>query len=130
MLPTTEENVDIAESKAQEHTDAANIAEVCPICGEPLQRCESKSKVNNEQKYYWRCSKHYYEDYKSKPVLEKCPDCQKGYILRKSGPYGVYYTCSEHGCGAKYGFDDKTGKFYQKKTNVNSKNFGKKHFQH
>lgn len=89
---------------------AKKLAAKCPICGETLQRCETKSKG----RYYWKCEGyHYYEDYEGKPVLEKCHVCPKGYILRKNTNY---YICSGHGCDAKYVFDEKTGKFYPKQS--------------
>ena len=38
---------------------------------------------------------------KNKPKIVKCPDCEKGYMIKKHGKYGDFYGCSEYASGCK-----------------------------
>ena len=36
-----------------------------------------------------------------KPKIVKCPNCKKGFMLKKRGKYGNFYGCSEYANGCK-----------------------------
>ena len=77
------------------------LTEKCPCCGKTLRQIKGKFGT------FWSCEDREscnasFADHKDKPVIVKCPACNKGYLRRaeskkKKGSY--YWYCSER-CGA------------------------------
>ena len=68
----------------------------CPKCKGTMT--QYKSKFSNEM--YWRCNDKncgiILSDHKNEPVAVLCPSCQKGYLIKKSGKKGNFWSCSNY----------------------------------
>ena len=79
----------------------------CPKCGTGyLLYRKFKNKFNNdEMEELFICNnpecKQGFPVVKNKPKIVKCPDCEKGYMIKKHGKYGDFYGCSEYAAGCK-----------------------------
>ena len=87
---------------------ASGLTATCPKCGKKLRQ------INGKYGLFWGCEDREcnasFDDHKNKPVIQKCPNCGKGYLRRfqskkKKGEY--YWACSER-CDKPF-FDDKNG---------------------
>ena len=79
----------------------------CPKCGTGylLYRKFKNKFNNNEMEELFICNnpecKQGFPVVKNKPKIVKCPDCEKGYMIKKHGKYGDFYGCSEYAAGCK-----------------------------
>ena len=68
----------------------------CPKCGQNL--VQKKSKFDDS--FYWQCEnkncKLTLTDFGNKPFVKKCPDCGDGYIVRKNGKRGSFWSCNNY----------------------------------
>ena len=76
-----------------------------PKCGKKLRQIKGKFGL------FWGCEDKacgaVFSDYKDKPVVVKCPSCDKGYLLRtesKKHPGKFFWYCSDH-CGGESVWD-------------------------
>lgn len=72
----------------------------CPICKEgQLLRRKPKDK---EGKIFWGCNrwkegcKAYFDDYHKAPAIYKCPKCSTGYLRKRTGAYGTFFSCDQY----------------------------------
>ena len=77
----------------------SGLTATCPKCGKKLRQIKGKFGV------FWGCEDREcnasFNDYKNKPVIEKCPKCGKGYLKRyesKKKPGNFFWACTER-CG-------------------------------
>lgn len=81
----------------------------CPLCKEgKLFKRKSKDK-NGKERVFWGCSrwkegcKAIFDDHKDAPAIYKCPKCGPGYLRKRSGTYGTFYSCNNYpDCTASY----------------------------
>jgi DNA topoisomerase-3 len=75
----------------------------CPQCGSPMVLRHGKYGDFYGCTAYPKC--RYTEQAQAALTEEdkkyKCPRCQEGYFISRSGPYGTYWVCSEHSCNTK-----------------------------
>ena len=68
----------------------------CPKCGQNL--VQKKSKFDDS--FYWQCEnkncKLTLTDFGNKPFVKKCPNCGVGYIVRKNGKHGSFWSCNNY----------------------------------
>lgn len=81
----------------------------CPLCKEgKLLKRKSKDK-NGKERVFWGCSrwkegcKAIFDDHRNAPAIYKCPKCAPGYLRKRSGTYGTFYSCNNYpDCTASY----------------------------
>lgn len=66
----------------------------CPRCTMTMYRYQDKK---NAKQYFWMCSckscKLVLTDLKSKPFVAKCPSCNIGFLVKRSGSKGYFWGC-------------------------------------
>ena len=66
----------------------------CPRCSMTMYRYKDKK---NAKRHFWMCScrscKLVLTDIKSKPFVSKCPACNIGFLVRRSGSKGDFWGC-------------------------------------
>ncbi|MBR3721828.1 MAG: DNA topoisomerase III [Selenomonadaceae bacterium] len=71
----------------------------CPRCKSVMQRFPSK---NNPKQFYWHCTNkecnlYLTDDAKNKqPIVVRCPECKKGYLVLRDGKKGPFWSCSDY----------------------------------
>lgn len=77
-------------------TTAARKTAQCPKCKGTMT--QYKSKFNDEM--YWHCNNTdcnlILSNHKDKPVTVLCPNCQKGYFVKRSGKKGNFWSCNNY----------------------------------
>ena len=87
----------------------SGLTATCPKCGKQLRQ------INGKFGLFWGCEDRncnaIFDDHDNKPVIQKCPDCGKGYLRRhpsKKKKGSFYWSCSER-CGSGKFYNDKGG---------------------
>lgn len=66
---------------------------VCPKCGKKMYQRKGPYSV------FWSCEDRecglLLSDNKNKPVIVKCPKCQVGYLTKKNGVKGLFWSCNQ-----------------------------------
>lgn len=69
----------------------------CPVCGKNMRQ------VKTQKGLFWVCedSKNgckapWFVDVKGKPQIIKCSNCKKGFLIRRSGSKGDFFSCSNY----------------------------------
>lgn len=78
----------------------------CPKCHTGylfFKRFKNKDTGAFDEKYICNndSCKISFPSIKGKPKIVKCPNCKKGFMLKKRGKYGDFYGCSEYANGCK-----------------------------
>ncbi len=82
----------------------------CPYCNSSLRliTLKDKSKVwiclNKDN-----CKKGFFSNLNNKPVLISCPNCKTGYLKKRKGSKGYFWSCDNYPT-CKTTFSDKNGK--------------------
>lgn len=74
---------------------SSGLTATCPKCGKQLRQIKGKFGL------FWGCEdrdvcKAMFSDHKDKPVIVKCPTCNKGYLRQKKGKKGVFWSCERY----------------------------------
>ena len=78
----------------------------CPKCHTGylfFKRFKNKDTGTFDEKYICNntACKISFPSINGKPKIVKCPNCKKGFMLKKRGKYGDFYGCSEYANGCK-----------------------------
>lgn len=70
----------------------------CPQCKSVMRRYASK---DNPKEFYWHCTNkdcnlYLTDDKKGKPVVIRCPECKKGYLRKRQGKKGTFWSCTSY----------------------------------
>lgn len=82
----------------------------CPYCNSSLRliTLKDKSKIwiclNKDN-----CKKGFFSNLNNKPVLISCPNCKTGYLKKRKGSKGYFWSCDNYPT-CKTTFSDKNGK--------------------
>lgn len=81
----------------------------CPKCNGTLKQIKGKNGI------FWACQtegcKTFFDGPKTKPIIVKCPGCEKDYLHRRESkkfPGKFFWSCGNYDCKAIY--NDKSGK--------------------
>lgn len=94
------------------HPDIPPPPVKCPDCGKDLRRITTRNGK------FWvcdgrdsGCNAPWFPDVKGKPQIIPCPNCGKGYLIKREGKNGPFFSCSNYSsCKTFYDVDSKTGK--------------------
>ena len=82
----------------------------CPYCNSSLRLITLKDKnkvwicLNKDN-----CKKGFFSNLNNKPVLISCPNCKTGYLKKRKGSKGYFWSCDNYPT-CKTTFSDKNGK--------------------